>query len=195
MESNELEKKRIDAFLAEYQACHRNRNHYDSVRWTIGSIFMATSFTLFGISFMETIRNNFMEVNLIAVFSILLTLIWYAYFQHVNLYIMTSFERFLEIETELQKMGLDVRLHHSIVCASKCKKQKRGYYITAGLLITVFLAWIVRISLSWQDCEGIVASTIYFALMVIILAIHIKFNSKSKTGIERRSKRNLQIKE
>ena len=67
-EPNEMEKERIDVLLAEYQASHRNRNHYDSVRWTIGSILMAASLTLFGISFMEPVRNNFWDVILIAFF-------------------------------------------------------------------------------------------------------------------------------
>lgn len=30
----------IDIWLAEYQACHQTRNHYDAVCWTIGSIFL-----------------------------------------------------------------------------------------------------------------------------------------------------------
>ena len=74
MEPAEKEKKKIDVLLAEYQACHRNRDHYDSVRWTIGSIFIATSLTLFGISFLKEVRGNLMEVIFIAVFSVLLML-------------------------------------------------------------------------------------------------------------------------
>jgi hypothetical protein len=46
-----LTDKEVDVLIGEYQACHRNRNHYDSVGWTIGSIFIAVSLALIGFSF------------------------------------------------------------------------------------------------------------------------------------------------
>jgi glucose uptake protein GlcU len=46
-----LTDKEVDVSIGEYQACHRNRNHYDSVEWTIGSIFIAVSLALIGFSF------------------------------------------------------------------------------------------------------------------------------------------------
>ena len=118
-----------------------------------------------------------------------MTLIWYAYNQHVNLYIIKSTERFLEIENELQNRGLDIRLHHSIVNV----KQRRGYYITAALLITIFLAWIFRILLSWPDSEGIwmhAFMILYFGLMVAAIAVHVKLNIGSKKRIKRAAAKN-----
>jgi hypothetical protein len=53
------ENKEIDVFLNEYQAPHHNRNHYDSLHWTIGSIFKAASFALFDFSFREIGKDDF----------------------------------------------------------------------------------------------------------------------------------------
>jgi hypothetical protein len=39
---------RIKALLEEYHDCHQTRDHYDSVRWTIGSIFIASGVLLLG---------------------------------------------------------------------------------------------------------------------------------------------------
>jgi hypothetical protein len=53
-----MELKRIDVLLEEYQACQNTRNHYDNIRWTIGSIFIAISLAIFGISFTNEVINE-----------------------------------------------------------------------------------------------------------------------------------------
>jgi hypothetical protein len=65
-------RKEVDILLAEYQAAHMNRDHYDSVRWTMGSIFIVGSLTLFGISFAEPVVGMPLQVGLLAVVSVIL---------------------------------------------------------------------------------------------------------------------------
>lgn len=150
MTLTDREKKKIDALLVEYQACHRNRNHYDSVRWTIGSIFIATSLALFGISFLKEVRERFIEVILITTFSLLLMIIWYAYSAHVNPYVMASTLRFHEIELELEKWDFDVTLHYSVW---KIKQMIRGVWITYFLFLVVLSAWFLRMAIFFQEVQ------------------------------------------
>ena len=142
--SNEKE-MRVDVLLAEYRACHMNRNHYDNIRWTIGSIFIVASLTLFGISFFEEVRHSIFEVELLAIFSIILMIGWMVYVFYVHPFVSLSLDRALEIERELQELGFDApRLHTSI----RAKKQTiRGRYITTSLFILLLVVWLLRIHL------------------------------------------------
>ncbi len=171
LNKEELEKKKIDVLLAEYQACHRNRNHYDSVCWTIGSIFIAISLTLFGISFIEEVRNGFWEVLLIGVLSVLLMLIWYAYSQHVNMYVLESILRLHEIEHELRGMGFNIKLHEAIY--KRAQHQVRGAWITFILLAVVLGAWFLRMSfLSKEFCWKIVPVILCAIALLVFYIIH-----------------------
>ena len=164
------DRNKINVLLEEYQACHRNRNHYDSLRWTIGSIFIATSLALFGLSF----GRRFEEIFVIAIFSYFLILIWYLYSQHVNPYVMSSIKRFHEIELELWKMGFDTKLHKSIAEI----RQERGVNITLFLFSAVFALWILRIFLSWLEniavigYYGIASLIAYSVLLIPVFRFH-----------------------
>ena len=112
---NDFERKRVDVLLAEYRACYKNRDHYESIKWTIGPIFIAASFTLFGISFVEQVKDSLIEVGMLAAFPVALFLIWYGYSNYVRLYLRESFERMWQIEEELQELGFKApKLHTSI---------------------------------------------------------------------------------
>ena len=104
-------KIQVNILLNEYQACHRNRNHYDSVRWTIGSIFIGASLALFGLS----LTMHIVVVLLAFVFSIGLVIIWYLYSSHVNPYIMRAMVRMHEIEKKLRDLNFEIKLHKSIL--------------------------------------------------------------------------------
>lgn len=128
-----------------------------------------------------------MEVNLIAVFSILLVLIWHAYNQHVNLYVMASIKRLHEIELELRNMGFDVRLHYSI---AKIKQWWRGSHITFFLLFVMFSVWILRVIFSWVyhiaviGVFGIIPVIMYLVLMILVLVTHTKILNVRNWGKE-----------
>ena len=138
------DKTKVEVLLAEYRACHMNRNNYDSVVWTIGSIFIAASFTLLGISFVQEIRIE--EVALLAGFSLASILIWTCYKEHVGWFIKRSLDRMEEIEKELRNLGFGIKLHSSI----RAKKQIRGVWNAILLTVTVFAAWIFRILLFYD---------------------------------------------
>ncbi|NIO37996.1 hypothetical protein GTO27_09880 [Candidatus Bathyarchaeota archaeon] len=174
---DEQQKKEIDVLLAEYQACHRNRNHYDSVRWTIGSIFMATSLALFGISFVEE-QLGILEVLLIAVFSFFLIFVWYAYSQHVNLYVLESLLRFHKIERRLCDMGFDISLHKSIHDRTQQQQQRRGIWSTFLLFVVVLTAWFLRIALlaeSIYELAGVLVS--YGISLILTYYEHVKVSN------------------
>ncbi len=133
----------MKALLTEYEACQTNRNHYDSVRWTIASIFIGFSLTTFGVSFLNG-ANTIVAVFLLASFSILLFLIAIAYYEHVDPWIETSQDRLWQIEDQLQDLGLVVRLHHMIDEESG-RYEGRGTLITYILIAIVVMFWALRI--------------------------------------------------
>jgi len=154
---NEEEKIQIDIYLNEYQACHRNRNHYDSVRWSIGSIFIAASFTVFGFSLGQNDISVAFSLILLSLFSFFT---WYVYFQHVNPFVMASIVRMQEIEKELRNMGYKINLHNSI---RNLKRELRGIWITFCLLLFMSFAWIYKILLLFN-----IFNFIYFFIFIII---------------------------
>ncbi|MEM3448093.1 MAG: hypothetical protein QXP38_04320 [Nitrososphaerota archaeon] len=141
--TNESRNDKISVLLAEYQAAHMNRDHYDSMRWTIGSIFIASSLTLLGISFLEPVAHYHLQVLAITSFSCALFFVWLAYSQHVEPWVKASLKRLYEIEEELKVLGFDMRLHHSI----REKRQIRGRWIRNFLIILVLSSCIVRLLL------------------------------------------------
>jgi len=49
-----LEKnKTVDVLPTEYQCAHMTRDHYDNIRWIIGTVFIAASIGSLGVSFLE----------------------------------------------------------------------------------------------------------------------------------------------
>jgi len=163
-------KIQIDILLNEYQACHRNRNHYDSVRWSIGSIFIAASFTVYGFSLGQQDKSVALALVLLSMFPFF---IWYFYYQHVNSTVMASIVRMQKIETELRNMDYHINLHNSI---RSIQRRPRGIWITYSLLWFMSIAWIYKISLllnlytlfNFLTCIGVSGLLIYVFHIKII---------------------------
>lgn len=160
--------KTVEVLLAEYHACHMNRNHYASVKWTIGSILIAASFTLLGISFVQEVVYNFEAVTLLASFSLASIVIWNCYNEHVRWFIKRSLDRMEEIEKELRNLGFGIKLHSSI----RAKKQISARWISILLTITMFAAWIFRILLLYNWFVKALSKhsvTLFFGLTIWIV--------------------------
>ena len=183
------DKEEIEVLLTEYQACHSNRNHYASVRWTMGSIFIMATFTLFGFSFSEQVVGNFTRVFLLAMISMGLIVIWYAYYQHVNSWVLMSILRCHEIEQALRNKEYKIRLHklihetdkkhaHIQICGRDI--QIRGIHITFLLLSIVVSSWYYRLSLflPWF-CNNIIMIIVWILiiidvwLLILVIIYHI----------------------
>ncbi len=93
--------KELDILLAEYQAAHVNRDHYDSIRWIIGSIFIAASFTVLGISFVEPATRTPRHGLLLLIVSGGIFLVWLLYNWQIEPYNKLSIYRLQTIEKEL----------------------------------------------------------------------------------------------
>jgi len=150
----------VDVLLAEYQACHMNRDHYHGIIWSIGSIFIAASLTLWGASFLDPIVHNIIMVIFIGIFSMVLILIWMSYLVHVQPWVTESVNRAREIERDLQQLGFDTHLHTSIEEKDRERRDSgnwlsrvfRGAFegkLNSRIVFLFFLsAWIVRIILA-----------------------------------------------
>jgi hypothetical protein len=137
--------KKIDILLQEYQQTLSNRNHYHSIRWTMGTLFITATFSLFGASFLKELLDQPVGVVTMGVFSLLLLAVWVAFSLHGQTYVDTCHIRLNQIEKQIQDLaGTDFpKLHHEI---GKAMKEKRvGTAITIIMLHTVVTAWIVRI--------------------------------------------------
>jgi hypothetical protein len=138
--------ERIEVLLAEYQASYMNRDHYDSVRWLIGSIFIAASFTLLGASFLDPVARDIRAVGFLGIISIVLMLLWVLYDHRVSPWIRIALRRCAEIEDELRKLGFEIGLHSSIREYDKSHHRKSAGWYVAVLLILVCVAWIFRVA-------------------------------------------------
>lgn len=142
--------QRIDALLREYDACLTTRNHYDNVRWTIATIFVAFSLAAFGLSFnvkITTPTNTAIAVVLLAVFSLLIFGISIAYFEHVQPYVRESLDRALQIEYALVAFGIPMQLQQNII--RKSPNRGRGQLILIFLSIIVLSFWVIRVLIAF----------------------------------------------
>jgi len=139
------DEKKIDILLQEYQQTLSNRNHYHSIRWTMGTVFIAATFSLFGVSFLKELLDQPEKVVTMGVFSLLVLAVWVAFSIHGQTYVNACHIRLNQIEKQIQGLaGTDFpKLHHEI---GKAMKEKRsGTTITVIMLDTVVTAWLVRI--------------------------------------------------
>jgi heme/copper-type cytochrome/quinol oxidase subunit 4 len=135
----------IEGLLKEYDVCHSNRNHYDSVRWTIASLFTGFSLAAFGFTFSSDQAVKPVSVTIVGAFAISMFLIGMAYFLHIEPYIRISIDRLYWIEVELQRLGVNVSLHRSIVSMTPRGHGKRFIYF---LIVIVVAFWILRLILA-----------------------------------------------
>lgn len=146
-----------------------NRDHYESVLWTMGTIFIAASVTLFGLSYYQSPKPE--EVLLMGIFSVVLFLVWLTYVRHVQPYIDISLSRLPEIERTLQGLGyLDIpRLHTEIRARTGVRRE--GKYITGWLFFLVFFAWAARILLLMSFIWAQVIAWILVGVIVSVTVI------------------------
>jgi hypothetical protein len=137
-------KEVIDALLAEYNACHKTRDHYELIQWSIGSIFIASALLLLGVSF-QIPKVDANGVVFMGVVSMVLVTVWFAYHQHVDPYVQDSIDQALRIEQYLHTYGvpapnLQTRLH--------ARGKGTGRIITYTLYATILALAIIRIFLA-----------------------------------------------
>jgi hypothetical protein len=161
-----------EILLAEYQCAEANRDHYDSTRWTIGSIFIIASLTALAATFIEPILRMFRQTVVLVLLSAGFYLVFLAYDHHVVPYVKMSINRMQRIERELQLLHSYVsplpdkelelfekhkedpkryplinsipRLHTMI---QKVAPEGRGKMILYALTLLLVSAWIGRLML------------------------------------------------
>ena len=152
---------RIDVLLKEYEIAQDNRNHYENGRWLLGTIFIAASLTLFGVSFLKDVTRDTtgLPVIVMTIFSTALLLIWKVHWDRVQPYVYASFHRLHEIEKELQYLGFkDIpRLHTEIARETRrtCREGK-GQWVTWWMLTTILCVWFLRFLMMWPCVRTIV---------------------------------------
>jgi hypothetical protein len=159
--------KKIDILLAEYQNTLGNRNHYESVQWTIGTLFIAASLTSLGVSFLRDVSCNSEAVLMICIFSLLLVGVWVAYNLHSQPYVDTSHLRLQQIEKEIRRLARTTypTLHKDI---HEAKKGRRlGTYITISMVLVLVSAWLTRVWLLFRAYP--LALPMLLGLWIVIL--------------------------
>jgi len=144
--------RRVDILLAEYQACHMNRDHYHGIVWTMGSIFITASIALFGASLVEPIVKNPSAVAVLAICSIILLVTWLAYNFHVDPWVTKSLRRCREIEEEFSRMKYTssvcikppIPRLHTLIGA---RPQIPGIWITISFFTAMLMVWLIRVAL------------------------------------------------
>jgi hypothetical protein len=150
-EQGDSEKKArdLDILLSAYQMCNANRDHYDSERWIIGSVFLGASVAAFGISYLNS--NSLLDVVAIALFSQLLFSIFVLYDQLVQPYVDISLARSREIEKTLDaEFGKGPGLHLLIHERTENRRLK-GKYLVRTLIVITTGVWVLRLAVeSWS---------------------------------------------
>jgi hypothetical protein len=139
IEDSAIQKEKVRVWLAEYEACYSNRNHFESVYWLIASIFLVASFTSLGLSFQESIINNVSVVLFLTFLSIFLFIVLMLYNFMVQRYVDISYERIHEIEKQLRGLKLDIQLH--TIINTQCRK-----HMGVVILSTVIVGFILFVS-------------------------------------------------
>lgn len=174
MKSDEKQNKKIESLLTEYRACHLNRSHYSSVRWSIGSIFIVGSLTLIGFSLTITKILTLEELIGMAIVSLLSTLVWYIYNRIITQYVLLSIKRMHQIEQKLQKKNFDIRLHTSIYEFTKNNTLK-GRHVAILYWGVVYGAWLIRFLLyilhnfGWNWFFILITSDLFLIGMLFVL--------------------------
>jgi hypothetical protein len=144
--------KQVDVLLAEYQACNSTRDHYDGTIWLIGSIFVATSLTIFATSFLDPVEQNPWNVTFLGVVSLGVFFMWVGYELSVRPFVKAAIKRAWEIEDELRKLDYPVLMHARIRETNQTLPRKilRGKYLFTTLILMVLVVWVLRLLLAWH---------------------------------------------
>jgi hypothetical protein len=166
----------LQVLLASYQAAIMSRDHYDSVRWTIGSVFIGAELATYGISFLSTL--GLAEITALAIFSEALLAIFVLYDQLVQPYIDLSFMVCREIEERLKTKYDFPALHteitertwNELTEKSKRTDKLRGKYVFDAFILIIMLSWVVRVVIgnaygNWalpSTCDPLIAGIVIF---------------------------------
>lgn len=151
-----------------------NRFHYEGIYWTMGTILVATSLALFGISFLKDLAGTgeFERVALMALFSLFLFVVWLGYGRHVDPWIRASQSRCREIEEVLSQNRFGLRetpkLQSSIWKEDERTKPLRGKWITISLMSALLLAWFLRIALISAQQIFVLIGLVFILFFVIV---------------------------
>jgi len=137
----------IEVLLAEYQASYMNRDHYDSVRWLIGSVFIGTSLATFGFSFLV---SDLSAVFVSILFSVLLFTAFILYDQLIQPYVDISLNRCQELEDELQFRVKIAPVLHNEIHRRTSERRLKGKNVTDFLIAATTLMWTFRLSIFWR---------------------------------------------
>ncbi|MFH0848472.1 MAG: hypothetical protein V1857_03095 [archaeon] len=138
--------KMVDVLLAEYQACHMNSAHFESLRWTSGSILLVASVSLLVISFVRQVADDFRIVLAFRVCSLALFLVWFAYDRYIDPVVTASLDRCYEIEKELRELGFVSPLLRRmpiprLFSSIKARRERRGTWATLFVVILIVILW------------------------------------------------------
>jgi hypothetical protein len=144
--NDKIRQEKIQVWLKEYEVCHCARNHFDTIRWTIGSIFLVVSFALLGLSFQKDIAGDPPMITLITFFSVFPVVIWLLYDRLLQPYIDSCYERIWKIEEELRAQGMDIWLNTNMKQDFPKGRGKRILYLATSLILAIA---ILRIMFAW----------------------------------------------
>jgi hypothetical protein len=105
-----ISRDELRVLLAEYQACYQTRDHYDNERWIIGSIFIVTSLSLFGVSFVDPVARSVHAIGLLSIGALTIWLMFVYYDQHTQPWINAAIFRSKVIERRLCSARLEIKL-------------------------------------------------------------------------------------
>jgi len=140
------EERQLQIWLTEYAAANATRDHYDSNRWFIGSIFIAAIFTLFASSFLDSVARSNIGLGLLADTSIILWFVFVYYDQHVQPWIKVAIDRCHKIEENLRSANYDIHLH-AWIKYQRDKSDRVNFKIEHSELGAAWVLWLFSISI------------------------------------------------
>ncbi|MGB9779109.1 MAG: hypothetical protein ACPLW8_06845 [Candidatus Bathyarchaeales archaeon] len=143
----------IQILLKELELCQRNRDHYDTLEWQIGSLFIGFSLAAFWFAMQS---HSFIDVSALAFFSIATLLTWtFALHHRGAFYSKVSLETARKLEAkilELAKVHItsELLLHTKIDAEDRKPMKKKGWHLKARTGIWLFngiliVAWCLII--------------------------------------------------
>lgn len=173
-ETSEKNKNQINSLLDEYTDCQGIIDHYDGMRWTVGTIVIFSSLGLCALSLGLKLFNAI----LLATFPIALLVIWYHYALHVNPNILPGISRCQQIEQELEKVNFSIKQHKGGYLTKNYATKLKGTKITQWIFSLNIIMWIACISKKIQGELSLVHSLIFATFSLVALYFFVKWFEK-----------------
>jgi len=135
VDTNQNASERVKILLTEYEQVSNFIRHYNTMIWTIASIFLPFSWV--SLYYAISIGKYYFPL---AIGSIGLSVLWILIYERWNLYRRTGFKKLHELEKKLS-----LNFHHTVTAADKGVKQKIVSHksIVKLNLILIIIAWLV----------------------------------------------------